>query len=97
MIVFHVDNRNNVDVIFPRKAEEASLLRADEDRSIIIEAAEPKGKHLVKAILMPVKTLDPTLISKDEGTATESIAQILDTISGVEEEWAESVAEFQVV
>ena len=97
LIVFHVDNRNRVEIIFPRKAEEASLLRADEDRSIIIEATEPKGKHLVKAILMPVKTLDSTLISETEGSAIDSIEQILDTISEVEEEWAESVVEFEVI
>jgi len=97
LIVFHVDNKNKVDIIFPRKADEASLLRADEDRSIIIEATEPKGKHLVKAILMPVKTLDSTLISEDAGTVTDSIENILHSLSEVEEEWAESVMEFEVV
>ena len=97
LIVFHVDNKNKVEVIFPRNAEELSLLRADEDRSIIIEASEPKGKHLVKAILMPVKPLDPTLVSKDEGLVNDSIEKILDSITEVEEEWAESIAEFEVV
>jgi hypothetical protein len=97
LIVFHVDNKNNVEVIYPRKADEASLLRADEDRSIIIEAAEPRGKHLVKAILMPVKSLDPTLIPKDKHTVTDSIEEILHTLSEVEEEWAEAVMEFEVV
>lgn len=99
LIVFHVDNKNNVEIIFPKKAEEASLLRSDEDRSIIMQAPEPKGKHVVKAILMTVKTSEPNpTLPEDKSSVGDLIGTVIDSISDLEEEqWMESVVDFEVV
>jgi hypothetical protein len=97
LTVFHYDEENNIEIVFPKNRDDTIFLGKDEKRRVLIPTTEPKGKHFLKAVLTPQQIVDTRLVEAP-GEILRLIEQALNSLSSLRDgEWMEAVAEFEVV
>jgi hypothetical protein len=62
LTVFHYDEENNIEIVFPKNRDDTIFLGKDEKRRVLIPTTEPKGKHFLKAVLTPQQIVDTRLV-----------------------------------
>lgn len=99
LTVIHYDDEHNLNLLFPHKATDETLIRAGKEKNIGIEAREPIGKHYIKAIWTSNQMIDPKKINfskkSDIASALEEFLSSLKELRS--DEWMESLATFEII
>jgi tetratricopeptide (TPR) repeat protein len=97
--IFHYDEEDNLQMVFPSKITDKTFLRAGEEQRITIGQLQITGKHYLKALWTSKQVINPVDINfGDELAIADAIESFLESIHSLgKDEWLESVAQFEVV
>lgn len=99
LTIFHYDDNNNLEMLFPNKSSDETLIKAKEEKKIRLIAGPPAGKHYLKAVLTTNKLVEPHNI--DFGSESEIVSVIRGILEPInskkEDNWIEAFVEFEVI
>ena len=98
LTLLHYDDHYNLRMIYPDKEIDEAFQKAGEVKRIPIKA-KPKGKHYLKALLTSRQLIEQdNLYPHDDELNISAIGKVLESVNGLDDdEWIESIAEFEVV
>lgn len=99
LILFHLDEENNLNMIFPNNPSDDTFVKGKDEKRVGITVTGPLGKHYIKAILTPNMIIKPQETNfDDDNKVARTIARLLKHINTLNKtEWLEAVEEIEIV